>query len=68
APFAGGLTHLAGPRPPARAWAFGVNGFLSVAGALAASLICLQAGHLVALMTATGCYLLAGLVARGGAK
>ena len=68
APFAGGLTHLVGPRPPARAWAFGVNGFLSVAGALVASLICLQAGHLAALLTAAGCYLAAGLTVRGGEK
>jgi len=66
APFAGGLTHLAGTRSEARAWAFGVNGFFSVAGSLAATLICLGAGHLAAILCAGGCYLMAGLtVVRG---
>jgi hypothetical protein len=65
APFAGGLTHLAGPRPAHRAWAFGVNGFFSVAGALGATLVCLELGHSVAMGLAGGCYLLAGLFAGG---
>ncbi|MBW2084978.1 MAG: hypothetical protein JRI54_02995 [Deltaproteobacteria bacterium] len=65
-PFAGGLTHLVGPEPSIRAWAYGVNGFFSVVGSLAATLICLQLGHLIAILTAGGCYLLAGLVSRGG--
>ncbi|MBW1714094.1 MAG: hypothetical protein JRJ59_13220, partial [Deltaproteobacteria bacterium] len=60
-PFAGGLVHLAGSWPQARAWAFGINGFFSVIGSLTATLICLQAGHLVAVALAGGCYLLAGL-------
>jgi len=66
APFAGGLTHLAGPSRPARAWAFGVNGFFSVAGSLAASLVCLQTGHLSAVLAASGCYLAAGWTAGRG--
>ena len=65
APFAGGLTHLAGPRPAHRAWAFGVNGFFSVAGALGATLVCLELGHSVAIGLAGGSYLLAGLFAGG---
>ncbi|MBU2552160.1 MAG: hypothetical protein KKB20_27365 [Proteobacteria bacterium] len=68
APFAGGLTHLAGSRPEARAWAFGMNGFMSVAGSLAATLVCLQAGHLAAIAAAAGCYLLAALAGRRGTR
>ena len=64
-PFAGGLTHLAGPDPHARAWAFGLNGFFSVAGSLAAGLICLQIGHLAGIASAGGCYLLAGMTIKG---
>ena len=67
-PFPGGLTHLSGPQPVARAWAFGVNGFFSVLGALSATLICLQAGHLTTIFCAGVCYLLAGLVVLGGKK
>jgi len=65
APFAGGLTHLVGSRPGARAWAFGVNGFFSVVGALGAGLLCLQAGHTPAVLAAGLCYLAAGLYLRG---
>ncbi len=66
APFAGGLSHLIGPDPSARTWAFGVNGFFSVAGSLIATLICLQVGHTAAMLLAVGCYLAAGLVFAGG--
>jgi hypothetical protein len=68
APFAGGLTHLAGPDIGRRAWAFGVNGFFSVAGSLAASIICLTFGHMAAIITAGCCYFLAGVIAQGGWK
>jgi len=65
APFAGGLTHLIGSGPGARAWAFGVNGFFSVVGALGAGLLCLQAGHTPAVLAAGLCYLSAGVYLRG---
>ena len=65
APFAGGLTHLAGPDLDRRAWAFGINGFFSVAGSLAASIICLTTGHTAAILAAGGCYFLAGILGRG---
>ncbi|MBW2142271.1 MAG: hypothetical protein JRG97_14595 [Deltaproteobacteria bacterium] len=65
APFAGGLTHLIGPNPSVRAWAYGVNGFFSVTGSLIAALVCLQLGHSIAILSAGGCYLLAGLVSKG---
>jgi hypothetical protein len=68
APFAGGLFHLSGPSPRARAWAFGINGFFSVAGSLTATLICLHAGHTAAIIGAVCCYLLAAYLARGGNK
>ena len=61
APFAGGLQHLAGPVPSARAWAFGINGFFSVLGSLAAGLLSLHFGHFTAILMAGGCYLLAAL-------
>ncbi len=66
APFAGGLVHLVGERAEARAWAFGVNGFFSVVGALAAALLCLDAGHFTAVLSAGACYLVAGWSFRGG--
>jgi hypothetical protein len=62
APFAGGLTHVIGPHPAARAWAFALNCFFSVIGAQAAALICLDAGHGAAVLIAGGCYFLAGLI------
>ena len=64
-PFVSGLTHLAGPNPSARAWAFGVNGFFSVVGSLTATLISLELGHLAAILCAGGSYLLAGVVCQG---
>lgn len=64
-PFPGGLKHLAGQREQARTWAFGLNGFFSVAGALAAGLICLEAGHLFSIAVASACYLLAGFCITG---
>lgn len=65
-PFAGGVTHLIGPNAEARAWAFGVNGFCGVAGAMAAGLICVQLGHSAGIMSAAVCYLAAGWSSRGG--
>ena len=61
-PFAGGLIHLAGHRPQSRAWAYGVNGFFSVAGALTAGLICPLLGHAFSMHLAAACYAVAGLL------
>jgi len=66
APFAGGLRYLAGPSPSARAWAFGINGFFSVAGSLGAGLLCFHFGHSAAILAAACCYLLAGFTTIGG--
>lgn len=63
-PFAGGLAHLTGGDPAQRAWAFGVNGFFSVAGSLAASLLCLMVGHTPALVLAAACYAGAGVLSQ----
>jgi len=65
APFAGGLRYLAGPSPSARAWAFGINGFFSVTGSLAAGLLCIHLGHTAAVLAAGCCYLMAGLTSKG---
>jgi len=64
-PFASGLIHLIGPNPSVRAWAYGVNGFFSVTGSLIATLVCLQLGHITAILFAAGCYFLAGLFVKG---
>ena len=59
-PFSAGLRHLAGEQAEHRAWAFGLNGFFSVAGSLGGVILCLEAGHPAAMLTAGSCYLLAG--------
>jgi hypothetical protein len=57
-----GLAALAARGPAVVAWAWGVNGFASVAGALLASLLALSLG-LRGLAVAAGlCYLIAGAV------
>jgi len=64
-PFPLGLSGLARTRPGLVPWAWGVNGALSVTGAVLARLVSVSAGFSVVLALAAGIYVLARLVFSG---
>ncbi|HUP20313.1 MAG TPA: SAM-dependent methyltransferase, partial [Gemmatimonadota bacterium] len=59
-PFPLGLQRVADRRPDRVPWCWGVNGFLSVIGAVAAPLLALEIGFGGVLFAAVGLYLAAG--------
>ena len=63
-PFPGGLSLLERGRPPLVPWAWGANGFASVAAASLAVMIAIAAGFRTVLCLAAGLYLAAGAVSR----
>jgi spermidine synthase len=62
APFPRGLEMVRTKAPPLGAWAWGVNGFASVVGPPAATLVAMSFGFRIVTLTAAILYLLAGRV------
>jgi len=62
-PFPGGLSSLKRQRPALLPWAWGINGFASVAGAPLAMLLAVEVGFRGVLLIAALLYVAAGLVA-----
>ena len=58
-PFPLGLAALAEQQPALTPWAWALNGFASVVGAVAATLLAIHAGFTVVAISAAGLYLLA---------
>ena len=63
-PFPQGIIRIHDRGPGVVAWAWGINGFASVVGALSATLIAMHLGFRVLAVCAGTAYLLAGLVGR----
>jgi hypothetical protein len=63
-PFPAGLKHLAARGQPLVPWAWGVNGFASVTGAVLGTLLAISAGFTVVAFIALGGYFLAALVSK----
>jgi hypothetical protein len=57
---AGGVAALAQRAPPLVPWAWGINGFASVAATLLATLLAFHCGYALALMLAALLYVFAG--------
>jgi len=63
-PFPIGLKRLAARSQPLVPWAWGVNGFASVTGAVLGTLLAISAGFTAVVFVALGGYLLAAVVSR----
>ncbi|HUT29211.1 MAG TPA: hypothetical protein VMX13_05400 [Sedimentisphaerales bacterium] len=63
-PFPTGLKRLAARSQPLVPWAWGVNGFASVTGAVLGTLLAISVGFTVVAFIALGGYLLAAVVSR----
>jgi hypothetical protein len=63
-PFPTGLKRLAARSQPLVPWAWGVNGFASVTGAVLGTLLAISLGFTVVAFIALACYMLAGLVSK----
>jgi len=63
-PFPSGLSALSSSRPRLLPWAWGMNGALSVTGAVLARLLSISFGFAAVLLVAAGTYVLAGVVFR----
>ncbi|MHC4333273.1 MAG: spermine/spermidine synthase domain-containing protein [Planctomycetota bacterium] len=63
-PFPTGLKRLAADSQPLVPWAWGVNGFASVTGAVLGTLLAISVGFTVVAFIALGGYLLAAVVSR----
>jgi hypothetical protein len=63
-PFPTGLKRLAAHSQPLVPWAWGVNGFASVTGAVLGTLLAISVGFTVVAFIALGGYLLAAVVSR----
>jgi spermidine synthase len=58
-PFPVGLRRVAGSAPAFIPWAWGINGFASVLGAAAATILAIHLGFTAVLLAAVACYLAA---------
>ena len=63
-PFPSGLSALSSSRPRLLPWAWGMNGALSVTGAVLARLLSISFGFAAVLLVAAGTYVLAGIAFR----
>jgi hypothetical protein len=63
-PFPNGLAALSEARPQLLPWAWGMNGALSVTGAVLTKLVSISYGFPIVLLVAAGIYVLAALVFR----
>lgn len=63
-PFPTGLTRLAGMRAEAIPWAWAINGFASVVGAVLATLLAIHLGFAIVIVLAVLIYALAGVALR----
>ncbi|HEX2714507.1 MAG TPA: hypothetical protein VHM88_20120, partial [Candidatus Acidoferrales bacterium] len=64
-PFPLALRHLGRTHGELLPWAWAINGCASVVASSLATLLALRAGLVAVLVAAAGCYLVAGVVARG---
>ena len=65
-PFPLGLKRVAETAPGFIAWAWGLNGFASVVSAVLATILAIEFGFTLVIITALVCYALAALVFAGG--
>jgi hypothetical protein len=63
-PFPTGMTQLAGTREDSIPWAWAINGFASVVGAVLATLLAIHLGFAIVILLAVLIYALAGLALR----
>jgi hypothetical protein len=64
-PFPAGISALAARAPDLIPWAWGINGFMTVVGSLAAAVASMKVGFDVTLLIAVGIYLVAMLAFEG---
>ena len=64
-PFPLGLKQVAGLAPDFVAWAWGLNGFASVLGAVLATLLAIEFGFTLVIVVALVCYMLAAVLIEG---
>jgi len=63
-PFPSALTELHKIKPALIPWAWGVNGFASVTGAVLGTILAISLGFTILTFTALACYLLAAVIAK----
>jgi hypothetical protein len=63
-PFPSGLKALSKDRQPLVPWAWGINGFASVTGAVLGVMLAISVGFTTLAVLASGCYLLAAVLSK----
>jgi hypothetical protein len=63
-PFPTGLRQVHKRSPPLVPWAWGINGFASVTGAVLGTFLAISIGFTALALTALGCYFLAAIISR----